>query len=156
MKRQVSTQLMKKLTTILVLLFAYLTIAGCSTIKGYISPSSSSSKKNNPTKQYCTVIQKMNKSSKGASQVGPGTTIADAVKALKRIDDAYSDLEKFSTNNPDFKVDEAKNAYETFKQSAPTLSGEGSVGDAATQLRTTLEAFTTTMNGLVATACPTK
>jgi predicted small lipoprotein YifL len=147
---------MKKLTQMLVLALVLSAIAGCSTIKGYISPSSSTTKKNNPTKQYCTVVQKMVKAGKGVSQVGPGTTIADATRAVKRMDDAYSDLEKFRTNNPDFNTDQLGNAYKAFKEAAPTLSGDGTVGDVATQLRAALDAYTKSMSDLVATACPSK
>lgn len=147
---------MKKIIRMLILALVLSAVAGCSTIKGYISPSSSATKKSNPTKQYCTVLQKMAKAGKGVGQVGPGTSIADATKALKRMDDAYSDLEKFSTNNPDFKTDEAKGAYNTFKQAVPALSGDGTVGDPATQIRTALDVYTTTMNTLVTAACPTK
>ena len=147
---------MKKIIRMLILALVLSALAGCSTIKGYISPSSSTTKKNNPTKQYCTVLQKMAKAGKGVGQVGPGTSIADATKALKRMDDAYSDLEKFGTNNPDFKVDEATSAYHTFKAAVPALSGEGTVGDPATQIRTALDVYTTTMNNLVTAACPSK
>ena len=147
---------MKKITRMLILALVISALAGCSTIKGYLSPSSSVSKKNNPTKQYCTVVQKMVKAGKGVGQVGPGTTVADANKALKRMEDAYNDLEKFSTNNPDFKIEEAAGAYQTFKQAVPVLSGDGTVGDPAIQIRTALDAYNTTMNGLVATACPSK
>ena len=147
---------MKKLTLLIMLALALSAIAGCSTIKGYISPSSSTTKKNNPTKQYCSILQKMVKAGKGVSQVGPGTSVGDAAKALKRMDDAYSDLEKFSTNNPDFKIDEASGAYQTFKQAVPALGSEGNVGDPAAQIRTALESYNTTMNGLVASACPSK
>ncbi len=96
----------------------------------------------------------MVKAGKGVSQVGPGTSIADATRALKRMDDAYGDLEKFSTNNPDFKTDEAASAYKTFKEAVPSLSGDGIVGDPATQIRTALDTYTTAMNELVAAACP--
>jgi uncharacterized protein YceK len=147
---------MKKIAQMLLLVLVLSAIAGCSTIKGYISPSSSTTKKNNPTKQYCTVVQKMVKAGTGVGQVGPGTTIADATKALKRMDDAYSDLEKFGTNNPDFKIEQASGAYQTFKRAVPALSGEGTVGDPATQIRTALEAYNTTMEGLVTAACPSK
>ncbi len=147
---------MKKLTQMSVLLLVLSAIAGCSTIKGYISPSSSTTKKNNPTKQYCTVLQKMVKAGKGVSQIGPGTAIANATNALKRMDDAYSDLEKFSKNNPDFKTDAAASTYQTFKRAVPTLSGDGNVGDPATQIRTALDAYTKTMDGLVTAACPSK
>jgi hypothetical protein len=147
---------MKNLIKMLILALVLSAIAGCSTIKGYISPGSSTSKKNNPTKQYCTVLQKMGKAGKGVGQIGPGTAIADATKALQRLDDAYSDLEKFGTNNPDFKTDDPKNAYQTFKQAVPTLSGTGNVGDAATQIRTALDTYSKTMDGLVTAACPSK
>jgi hypothetical protein len=147
---------MKKLVEMLILGLVVSAFAGCSTIKGYISPSSSTTKKNNPTKQYCTVLQKMAKSSRGVSQVGPGTSIEDATKALKRIDDAYADLEKFGKNNPDFKTDEAVNAYKTFKGAVPGLSSGASVGDLATPIHTALDAYSKTMDGLVAAACPSK
>lgn len=148
---------MKKLTQMIVLIFVLSAIAGCSTIKHYISPSSSTTKKKaDPAKQYCTVLQKLAKAGKGVSQIGPGTAITDANNALKRMDDAYSDLEKFSKNNPDIKTDEAANAYQTFKQAVPTLSGEGNVGDPATQIRAALDAYSKTMDGLVTAACPSK
>jgi len=147
---------MKKLIKGLALALFLFAIAGCSTIKGYISPSSSTTKKNNPTKQYCTVLQKMGKAGKGVGQIGPGTAIADATKALQRMDDAYSDLQKFGTNNPDLKIDDAANAYKTFKQAIPTLSGDGNVGDPATQIRAALDAYSKTMDGLVTAACPSK
>ena len=148
---------MNKLIKMLVLALVLSALVGCSTIKHVISPSSATTtKKTNPAKQYCTALDKMGKAGKGVSQIGPGTAIADATKALKRLDDAYSDLEKFGTNNPDIKIDDATNAYNTFKQAVPALSGDGNVGDAATQIRTALEAYTTTMNGVMATACPSK
>ena len=147
---------MKKFTQMLVLMLVLSALAGCSTIKSYISPSSSTSKKNNPTKQYCVVIQKMAKAGRGVSQVGSGTTIADATRALKRMDDAYSDLEKFKTNNPDFNTDQAANVYMTFKEATPTLSGDGNVGDGATQLRAGLDAYTKAMSDLVVVACPSQ
>ncbi len=96
----------------------------------------------------------MVKAGKGVGQVGPGTSIADATKALKRIDDAYNDLEKFGTNNPDFKIVEASAAYQTFKQSVPALSGEGTVGDPATQIRAASDAYNTTMNGVIDNGLP--
>jgi predicted small lipoprotein YifL len=147
---------MKNLIKLLVLVLVLSAIAGCSTIKGYISPSAATTKKNNPTKQYCVVLQKMVKAGKGVSQIGPGTAIVDATSALKRMGDAYSDLEKFGSNNPDFKTDEAAGAYQTFKQAVPTLGSEGNVGDPAIQIRAALDAYNKTMNDLVATACPSK
>jgi hypothetical protein len=147
---------MKNFLKMLFLVLVLSAIAGCSTIKGYISPSSSTTKKNNPAKQYCTALQKMAKAGKGIGQIGPGTAIVDATKALKRLDDAYSDLEKFSTNNPDFKIDAATSAYQAFKQAVPALSGEGNVGDPATQIRAALDAYDKTMGGLVTAACPAK
>ena len=147
---------MKKLIRMLILALVILGITGCSTIKGYISPSSSTTKKNNPTKQYCTVLQKMVKAGKGVSQVGPGTAIVDATKALKRMELAYGDLEKFGTNNPDIDIVAASSAYQTFKQAVPALSGDGNVGDPATQIRAALEVYNTTMNELVTAACPSK
>jgi hypothetical protein len=147
---------MNKLIRILILALAISGMVGCSTIKSYVSPSASTTKKNNPTKQYCTVLQKMVKAGKGVSQVGPGTAIVDATKALKRMEDAYSDLEKFSTNNPTIDTQAAKNAYQTFEQAVPTLSGDGDVGDPATQIRAALEIYNTSMNELVTAACPTK
>ena len=147
---------MKKFTKMLILALVLSAVAGCSTIKGYISPSSSTTKKINPTKQYCTVLQKMAKAGKGVGQIGPGTAVVDATKALKRLDDAYSDLEKFNTNNPDFKIEAATSAYQVFKQAVPVLSGEGSVGDPATQIRAALEVYDKTMSDLVAVACPAK
>jgi hypothetical protein len=147
---------MNKYTKMLILGMILSVLAGCSTIKGYLSPSTSTTKKNNPTKQYCTVLQKMAKSGKGVSQVGPGTSIADATRALKRLDDAYGDLEKFGANNPGFKTDEPAGAYKAFKEAVPSLSGEGNVGDSATQIRSALDVYSKTMDGLVATACPSK
>jgi uncharacterized protein YceK len=156
-RKKDSTRKMKKFIQILVLVLVLSALVGCSTIKHIISPgSTTTSKKNNPTKQYCTVLQKLGKAGKGVSQIGPGTAIADATKALKRLDDAYSDLEKFGTNNPDIKIDVAANAYQTFKQALPTLSGDGNVGDAGTQIRTALDAYSKTMDGVVAAACPSK
>jgi hypothetical protein len=146
----------KKIPLILVLSAFIISIAGCSTIKGYLSPSTSTTKKNKPEKQYCTVLTKMVKASKGAGQIGPGTSIADASRALQRMDDAYSDLEKFSTNNPEFNTTDAAAAYRTFKQAVPTLSGEGEIGDPANQIRTALDTYTVAMNDLVAKGCPTK
>jgi len=72
------------------------------------------------------------------------------------MDDAYSDLEKFKTNNPDFNTDQAANVYMTFKEATPTLSGDGNVGDGATQLRAGLDAYTKAMSDLVAVACPSQ
>jgi hypothetical protein len=155
-RKQVPNRVMKKISLVFISILFFISIAGCSTIKGYISPSAATSKKNNPTKQYCVVIQKMAKAGKGVSQVGPGTAVADATKALKRLDDAYSDLEKFSSNNPDFKTDEAKSTYTVFKQAVPTLSGEGSVGDAAIPLRAALDVYSKTIGEIVTAACPTK
>ena len=147
---------MNKFTKTLVLGLVLSVLAGCSTIKGYISPSTSTTKKNNPTKQYCNVLQKMAKSGKGVGQVGPGTSIADATRALKRMDDAYGDLEKFGANNPDFKTDEAASAYKAFKEAVPSLSGDGIVGDPATQIRTAIDTYSKTMESVVAAACPSK
>ncbi len=155
-RKQVCTRKMNKLTKLLVFALVLSVLTGCSTIKRYISPSSAASKKSNPTKQYCTVLQKMGKAGKGVGQIGPGTAIADATKALQRMDDAYSDLEKFGTNNPDMKIDDPTNAYKTFKQAVPVLSGDGTVGDAATQIRAALDVYSKTMDGLVTAACPTK
>ena len=146
----------KKITFLSLLIIFCVSIAGCSTLKGYLSPGAPASKKNKPEKQYCTVLTKMVKSSKGASQIGPGTLITDATRALKRMDDAYSDLEKFNSNNPEFKTDEVAGIYEAFKQAVPSLSGEGMVGDTATQIRAALDTYTAAMNDLVSKACPSK
>ena len=147
---------MKKITYPFVLILIALSIVGCSTIKHYISPGSSTTKKSNPAKQFCTVLQKMAKASKGISQIGPGTAITDATQALKRLDDAYSDLEKFSKNNPDINVDAPTSAYQAFKQAVPSLSGTGNVGDPATQIQTALVAYDKAMGDLVAANCPSK
>ncbi len=147
---------MKKISYLLILIVVGLSIAGCSTIKRYISPGSSTTKKSNPAKQYCNVLQKMAKASKGVSQIGPGTAIADATQAFNRVDDAYSDLEKFSKNNPDIKVDTATTAYQTFKQAVPSLSGTGAVGDQATQIQAALGVYDKAMGDLVASNCPSK
>ena len=147
---------MKKLIRMLILALVILGITGCSTIKGLYLAQLFDDQEEQSHQTILHGAAKDGQGREGRRQVGPGTSIADATKALKRMEAAYGDLEKFGHKQSRFRHRGSFKRLPDLQTGCPALNGDGDVGDPATQIRAALEAYNTTMDELVTAACPTK